>query len=197
MPRKAPDKVVEHRISLSNYEREEFKQALEAYRFDKKAENIPNLMIAGSAVGYVAVTGVIAVGLYRFLTSDKLSDTINETVGAATLFGLNALSIIDQPFGSNQAAADLFNEDIGDSKPIGNAAQCDANYIPKIKALQAKIAANEARLNSGFPNVILNLYVQKLKRDLALEVAAYNKCRYKAGNPIRPGSEFAADRVLR
>jgi len=54
MPRKAPDKVVEHRISLSNFERKEIKETL---------DKIDKLHSAQLTQSYVRSAGVIGLGL--------------------------------------------------------------------------------------------------------------------------------------
>lgn len=53
MPRKAPKEVVEHRITLGDFERKEFKQSMDAYQFN---HNIRTGLIAGGIglVAYVA-----------------------------------------------------------------------------------------------------------------------------------------------
>ena len=66
MPRKAPDKVIEHRISLSNYERKEFQQYLDAQK------TAAYLQPFAGAIGPVA--GVAAIGGIGYLVAAYLFD---------------------------------------------------------------------------------------------------------------------------
>lgn len=83
MPRKAPDRVEEVRITLGNYERAQLEQFVESYEKDKLLENVPNLMLGISAVGYVATTGLAAYALYKFLTEENV-DNIIDGIGTTT-----------------------------------------------------------------------------------------------------------------
>ena len=66
MPRKAPTQVIEHRMSLSNFERQQLEEMIDAYRKAKFAENIPNYMlgIAGIAVGGGALFAAHALWVF-------------------------------------------------------------------------------------------------------------------------------------
>ena len=79
MPRKAPDKVDEVRITLGNYERAQLEQFVDSYQGDKLLENVPNLMLGVSALGYVATTGLAAYALYKFLTKENVDDILQGT----------------------------------------------------------------------------------------------------------------------
>lgn len=59
MPRKAPDGkgVTEHRITLGDFERREFKQAAEDYKTALWVRNAPKMMVGGAAVGLVGILG--------------------------------------------------------------------------------------------------------------------------------------------
>ena len=80
MPRKAPDQVIEHRISLSNFERTQLTQQIE-----KQRENA--LYKAGvSQIGSVVGSGVLLWGIGAYLgiglfstAFDKISDIVNST----------------------------------------------------------------------------------------------------------------------
>lgn len=67
MPRKAPKEVVEHRITLGDFERKEFKQSMDAYQLN---HNIRTGLIAGG-IGLVAYAAYkIIPGLFDFFTLD-------------------------------------------------------------------------------------------------------------------------------
>lgn len=80
MPRKAPDQVIEHRISLSNFERTQLTQQIE-----KQRENA--LYKAGvSQIGSVLGSGVLLWGIGAYLgyglfstAYDKVSNFVNNT----------------------------------------------------------------------------------------------------------------------
>ena len=66
MPRKAPDKVIEHRISLSNFERQQILDQLEKQRDNK-------LLTAGiSQVGAIAGSSLVLYGILAYLGIDLL-----------------------------------------------------------------------------------------------------------------------------
>jgi len=70
MPRKAPgpnNGVTEHRITLGDFERKQLTQAIDSYQADKILENTTNIVIAGAAVGAVAVGAYVAYNLYNVI----------------------------------------------------------------------------------------------------------------------------------
>lgn len=72
MPRKAPSEVIEHRISLGEYERKRLDEFASAYNRDKWLENIPEIL---QASGVVLIGGGLAWGSYGFwtwLTGEKI-----------------------------------------------------------------------------------------------------------------------------
>jgi hypothetical protein len=72
MPRKAPTDVIEHRISLGEYERKRLDEFASAYNRDKWLENIPELL---QGTGVVLVGGGLVWGAYGFwtwLTGEKI-----------------------------------------------------------------------------------------------------------------------------
>lgn len=74
MPRKAPSQVIEHRISMSDYERAQLKEVVAAYNRDKWLENVPNILSA-SAVA-IASVGAVYVGYQLYDTLRQHWDTI-------------------------------------------------------------------------------------------------------------------------
>ena len=67
MPRKPPTDVKEHRITLGDFERKQLTQAIDSYQADKILENTTNIVIAGAAVGAVAVGAYVAYQLYNVI----------------------------------------------------------------------------------------------------------------------------------
>ena len=61
MPRKAPDKVLEHRISLSNYERKYLDEAMQTYQAKIASNSVTNL-IGSLSIGTLGWAALIWVG---------------------------------------------------------------------------------------------------------------------------------------
>ena len=85
MAKRPPDKVIEYRISLQDYERDMFSSAIGAYQMNRIATPIINLMndVTGMVVfltilAAVGVTGVTFTFLTAMLTSDSsMADIID------------------------------------------------------------------------------------------------------------------------
>jgi hypothetical protein len=89
MPRKAPKEVIEHRITLGDFERKQLEQSVNAYQVDKALENIPNFLL-GAGVGLAGFG--LALGGYTawtWLTGDKFVSKFKNGVfdGLDTVFG--------------------------------------------------------------------------------------------------------------
>lgn len=88
MPRKAPKEVIEHRITLGDYERKELKQAIDSYQQDKVLENVPNIMLGAAGVVAAGAAGLVGYALYYWLDSvpsitdvwQSFKDRFKETV---------------------------------------------------------------------------------------------------------------------
>ena len=80
MPRKAPDGkgVIEHRITLGDYERKQLTEFIDSYQKDKVLETVPNIMIGTAALGITAVVGFVGYALYYWLDSvPSIKEVIN------------------------------------------------------------------------------------------------------------------------
>ena len=84
MPRKPPTDVTEHRITLGDFERKQLTQAIDSYQADKILENTTNIVIAGAAVGAVAVGAYVAYNLYNIIPD--LFETDNDQQGGLNWF---------------------------------------------------------------------------------------------------------------
>jgi len=86
MPRKAPKEVIEHRLTLGDYERKQLEQTVNAYQTDKYLENIPNILLGA---GVTLAGAGLALGGYTawvWLTGDKFIEKVKN----ATFDGLDA-----------------------------------------------------------------------------------------------------------
>ena len=128
MPRKAPDKVIEHRISLSNYERQEIKEYLES---QKTATYLAPFDVA---IGPVA--GVAAVGGIGYLV-------------AAYIFEWWPFKGPD--FATGFAFTDRFYYEafttLSSDEKIGEARDEKLAALDKSKEMAEKIMTNEAELS--------------------------------------------------
>lgn len=86
MPRKAPKEVIEHRITLGDYERAQLDKAADAYRTDKYLENVDNV-VKGVIYG-VGAAGIFyaGYGLYKWFNLPSITQAFKETVQNVDLF---------------------------------------------------------------------------------------------------------------
>jgi len=94
MPRKAPDKVIEHRISLSNFERTQIIEQIEKSRENSLIKSGINQIggIAGSGVLLYAVGAYFGIGLFSS-AYDKVTDFVNNTSSSLADF-LNPAGVV-------------------------------------------------------------------------------------------------------
>jgi len=87
MPRKAPDKVIEHRISLSNFERTQILEQIEKNRENGLIKSGINQIggIAGSGVLLYAVGAYFGIGIFSSVY-DSVTGWINNTTSSLADF---------------------------------------------------------------------------------------------------------------
>ena len=79
MPRKAPKEVVEHRITLGDFERKQLTEFVDSYQKDKILENVPNLMLGTAAIGIATVAGFVGYALYYWFDSvPSIKDVVDD-----------------------------------------------------------------------------------------------------------------------
>jgi hypothetical protein len=67
MPRRAPTQVIEHRISLSDFERKEFKQTLDQIQIRQGLDSAGRFLVGASAVAVVGTTAYFTLQAYSFI----------------------------------------------------------------------------------------------------------------------------------
>lgn len=87
MPRKAPDQVIEHRISLSNFERTQILEQIEKNRENALIKSGISQIgsVAGSGVLLYAVGAYFGIGLFSS-AYDKVRDIVNSTASSLADF---------------------------------------------------------------------------------------------------------------
>ena len=138
MPRKAPDQVIEHRISLSNFERQQIIDQLEKSRDNKVITS------AVSQAGAIAGSSLLLYGVMAYLGIDLLKK------------GKDWLTdFIDD---SSTAMADFVGEALNPAIPTTAEAQAIRSFYDRID--EAKVYHREQeRLNS----IALNALVTQLR----------------------------------
>lgn len=82
MPRKAPKEVIEHRITLGDFERKQLTEFVDSYQKDKILENVPNLMLGTAALGIATVAGFVGYALYYWFDSvPSIKEIIDDVRG--------------------------------------------------------------------------------------------------------------------
>lgn len=76
MPRKAPKEVIEHRITLGDYERKQLEQTVNAFQTDKYLENVPNILLGAGVVLGGAGLVIGGYSAWVWLTGDKFIDKL-------------------------------------------------------------------------------------------------------------------------
>lgn len=67
MPRRAPTQVIEHRISLSDFERKEFKQTVDAIQIRQSLDSAGKFLVGASAVAVVGTTAYFTLRAYSWV----------------------------------------------------------------------------------------------------------------------------------
>lgn len=67
MPRRAPTQIIEHRISLSDFERREFKQTTDAIQLRQSLDSAGKFLVGASAVAVVGTTAYFTLRAYSWV----------------------------------------------------------------------------------------------------------------------------------
>lgn len=94
MPRKAPNQVIEHRISFSDYERRELNKHLDKIVTADAFKHAPNIMLGVAGLGMAGMAGVL---LYWFMGWDWFSDEEDEKILAKAARAFNFYAAAQPP----------------------------------------------------------------------------------------------------
>ena len=84
MPRRAPTQVIEHRISLSDFERKEFKQTVDAIQIRQNLDSAGKFLVGASAVAVVGTTAFFTLKAYSWVKDipEDLGEVVTTVTGA-------------------------------------------------------------------------------------------------------------------
>jgi len=118
IPRKAPDKVIEHRISLSNYERDRLDRAIELHKRNSVVSNVTDSLqsvsfplIAGAALFYVgfSLTEIVEDAKKWY---NKFVDGASDYIAKSRLFNYTSDEIGREIEKNEEAKVALYEEAI-------------------------------------------------------------------------------------
>lgn len=188
MPRKAPKEVVEHRITLGDFERKQLVEAIDSYQRDKVLENVPNYLLGGAGV---IVSGAIGLAAYAFY---KWCDLDLDIVTASKNFAMD----IDNGFTSLVTGNPVYSA-VAAGNSATNEQEVLEAYNPAIAKIEAQIMMLENTPN--FPNkskMIQTLNKRKgqleLMRRVALSRVGAPNSEFGGGPGRRPIERLAVER---
>jgi len=191
MPRKAPgpnNGVTEHRITLGDFERKQLVEAIDSYRRDKIAENIPNYFLGVAGIGAAGALGLAAYAFYKWCDLDL------DIITAAKNFAMD----IDNGFTSFVTGNPVYSAVAAANSATNEQEVLDA-YNPAIAKVEAQILMLENAPN--FPNkakMIQTLNKRKgqleLMRRIALSRVGAPNSEFGGGPGRRPIEQMAVDR---
>lgn len=102
MPRRAPTQVIEHRISLSDYERKEFKQTVDAIQLRQNLDSTGRFLVGASAVAVVGTTAFFTLKAYQWVKDipEDLGEVVTDVTGAITTAGKSLKSNVKKHEGN-------------------------------------------------------------------------------------------------
>lgn len=188
VPRKAPKEVIEHRITLGDFERKQLVEAIDSYRRDKVLENIPNYFLGVAGIGVAGAVGLAAYAFYKWCDLDL------DIVTAAKNFAMD----IDNGF-TSVVTGNPFYSAVAAGNSATNEKEVLEAYNPAIAKVEAQILMLQNAPN--FPNkekMIQNLNKTKgqleLMRRVALSRVGAPNSQYGGGPGRRPIEELAVQR---
>jgi len=180
MPRKAPKEVIEHRITLGDFERKQLVEAIDSYRQDKVLENIPNYFLGVAGIGAAGAIGLAAYAFYKWCDLDI------DIFTSAKSFAMD----IDNGFTSWVTGNPMYSA-YAEAQSATTAQDVLDAYNPPIEKLEAQIEA--IKKMKDFPNKALFLrgfnkrkgQLELLRRVALTKVGGFDKNQFPDGNPYR------------
>lgn len=162
MPRKAPDKVIEHRITLGAYEREELRQVVRRYKATSVADSVGSVL-QGIGWPVLAAAALIYAGFNLDEFIDSTKNAINRTSdGVVSFIEGNELVVYTAPYiGREIEQVEIRKAAIYRERQEYLDANADVPGIfssAKVKGYNAKLQRLEAR------EVVLREMLDKIAR---------------------------------
>jgi hypothetical protein len=163
MPRRAPDKVVEHRMSLSTQSSKLLRDSLEQ---QKKAALFKGVASIGQSFGTIAVAGGVGLAAYAFFSwsgailpkiTDKvkdLSSDLGNYVIKNTEAGQNLESMLERLYRQNKEKNERTQEQVDNLDLIINDPNSSANQVSAATAEKARIIAKAKKRNQAFQKAL-------------------------------------------
>jgi len=166
MPRRAPDKVVEHRMSLSTQSSKLMREAIEA---QKKASFLKGVGSVGNSLGTVAIAGGVGLAAYAFFSWSgailpKITDTVKDLSSELgnwaiknTSAGQDLESLLQRLYKQNKEQNIRVSERIEELDAIINDPNSSANQVSSATAEKARIIAKAKKRNQAFQKQLKEL----------------------------------------
>ena len=163
MPRRAPDKVVEHRMSLSTQSSKLLRASLDQ---QKKAALFKGVASIGQSFGTIAVAGGIGLAAYAFFswsgailpkiteTVKDLSSDLGNYVVKNTSAGQDLESVIERFYRQNKEQNKRTQEAVDDLDIIIQDPNSSANQVSAATAEKARIIAKAKKRNQAFNKML-------------------------------------------
>jgi hypothetical protein len=163
MPRRAPDKVVEHRMSLSTQSSKLMREAIDA---QKKASLLKGVGSVGNSLGTVAIAGGVGLAAYAFFSWSgailpKITDKVKDLSGDLgnyviknTEAGQNLESMLERLYRQNKEKNERTQEQVDNLDLIINDPNSSANQVSAATAEKARIIAKAKKRNQAFQKAL-------------------------------------------
>jgi len=166
MPRRAPDKVVEHRMSLSTQSSKLMREAIDA---QKKASLLKGMGSIGNSFGTVAIAGGVGLAAYAFFSWSgailpKITDAAKDLAGDIgvwtvknTSAGQDFENLIERLYRQNKEQNIRTQEAVDDLDIIINDPNSSANQVSAATATKTQIISKAKKRNKAFQKQLKNL----------------------------------------
>jgi hypothetical protein len=166
MPRRAPDKVVEHRMSLSTQSSKLLRDSLEQ---QKRASLFKGVASIGQSFGTIAVAGGVGLAAYAFFSWSgailpKITEAAKDLAGDIgvwtvknTSAGQDFESLIEKLYRQNKEQNKRVQDAVDELDAIINDPNSSANQVSAATAKKAQIIAKAKKRNQSFQKQLKEL----------------------------------------